>query len=123
MKYAQIENGTVVGLYPIMQVFEVIECPDEVQLGWIYDGEGFAISEAPERKTWPDGEKFLREFNFNEIAAIATSQNPIISAIRMLITARKGEVWSDDPEIIDGMNLLIQDGIISQQRADEILLY
>ena len=78
--------------------------------------------EVPEgRRIWRDGEAFLRSFTLEERGAIALSTNSTIAALRMLITARKGEVWSDNAEVQFGMAALVSAGIITEERKTEIL--
>lgn len=76
---------------------------------------------AAARKVWPNSSLFLQSFTFPEMAGISLSTDPTIAALRLLLTAWAGEVWSDDPRIQMGMQALVASGIINQARADDIL--
>lgn len=73
------------------------------------------------RKIWRDGEHFLDSFTLQEQAAISLSTEPIVAALRLKLCARKAAIWSDDELTILGVNALIATGIITQERANEIL--
>ena len=76
---------------------------------------------AAARKVWPTSADYLIEFTFEEMAVISLSQDPTIAASRLLMASWAGEVWSDDPRVLAGIEALITQGIISQARANEIL--
>lgn len=76
---------------------------------------------AADRKTWPNPSAFLGEFQLPELAAISLSTDPTIAALRLLLSAWPADVWSDDDRIVLGMARLVEVGILSQERHDEIL--
>lgn len=75
----------------------------------------------PDRKTWPDAKAFLQEFGLDEMALISLSTNPIIAALRFLLSTWLGEVWSDDERVEMGLDALVSEGIIDEDRRDEIV--
>ena len=76
---------------------------------------------AAARKVWPTSADYLIEFTFQEMAAISLSQDFTIAALRLLMASWAGEVWSDDQRVQTGLQALVATGIITQERADEIL--
>lgn len=73
------------------------------------------------RKVWPNAAAFLGEFAVEELAEISLSVNPTIAALRLVLAAWPGEVWSDDERILLGMTALVEEEILSEARAEEIL--
>jgi hypothetical protein len=55
------------------------------------------------------------------MAAISLSTDPTIAALRLLLASWDGEVWSDDPRVIAGLDALEVANIISATRRAEIL--
>jgi hypothetical protein len=76
---------------------------------------------ARNRKVWPNAQAFLTEFTFPEMAAISLSADPTIAALRLLLSAWAGEVYSDDERVQTGLDALVSLGIISNERRAEIL--
>lgn len=72
-------------------------------------------------KSWPDVETFITEFTMDEMAAISLSSDPTIAGLRLLLSAWRSSVQSDDPRVILGLNALVNTGIISQHRQLAIL--
>ena len=75
------------------------------------------------RKIWPTAAAFLGEFDLakGELSAISLSTDPTVAALRLLLAAWPADVWSDDPRIQMGMARLVEVGILTQERSDEIL--
>ena len=94
---------------------------DKVERSWVLLSLSPEEQAAAARKVWPTSADYLIEFTFQEMAAISLSQDPTIAALRLLLASWAGEVWSDDPRVLAGIEALITQGIISQARADEIL--
>src|SRR5690606_2528099 len=80
-----------------------------------------ASIEASPKKKWPNASAFLAEFSIEEKAAISLSTHPVIAALRLELLAWPGEVWNNDERILLGMTALVQEEIITQERADQIL--
>ena len=74
------------------------------------------------RKTWPNAAAFLNEFTMPELAGISLSSDPTIAALRLLLASWPSDIWSDDPRIQAGMEVLVSSGIIDEERRDEILI-
>jgi hypothetical protein len=72
-------------------------------------------------KVWPDVEAFITEFTLDEMAAIGLSSAPTIAGLRLLLSAWRSSVQSEDPRVILGLNALVDTGIISRHRQLEIL--
>lgn len=73
-------------------------------------------------KIWNDTESFLSEFSLEEMASISLSVHPIIAGLRLLLSCWKGQVFSNDPRVIAGLDALVQQGIISEDRKAAITL-
>jgi hypothetical protein len=85
---------------------------------WVMPPEDPAAST---RKIWPHAAAFLEEFTLPELAAISLSEDPMVAALRLLLAAWPGEVWSDDLRIGNGLAHLIDSGILSEARRAAIL--
>jgi hypothetical protein len=72
-------------------------------------------------KSWPDVEAFIAEFTMDEMVAMSLSSDPTIAGLRLLLSAWRSSVQSDDPRVILGLNALVNTGIISRHRQLEIL--
>jgi hypothetical protein len=73
------------------------------------------------RKVWQNNARYLAEFTFTEMAQISLSPDPTIAALRLLLASWDGEVWSDDPRVIAGLDALELNEIIDEDRRAEIL--
>ena len=80
-----------------------------------------ASQPASNRKTWPNAAEFLGEFALPQLAAISLSTDPTIAALRLLLAAWPGEVWSDDPQIQAGMAALAAAKILTADESAKIL--
>lgn len=71
--------------------------------------------------TWPRLD-FLRRFNMGERIAIRTARatDPILNDFFSLLE-QATNVHSDDPDTLAGMGYLVQQGLLSAARRDEIL--
>ena len=77
--------------------------------------------QADARKVWENASAFIQEFSLQEMASISLSQEPVIAALRFLLSTWFGEVWSDDPRVINGLDSLVASGIIDENRRQQIL--
>jgi hypothetical protein len=105
------EKGTLLGEWLDETAFRNSEPP--LRTWWDYEIEG--------RKVWPNSQAFLTEFTFPEMAAISLSADPTIAALRLLLSAWAGEVYSDDERVQTGLDALVATGILTEQRRAEIL--
>ena len=71
-------------------------------------------------KSWPDVEAFIAEFTLDEMAAISLSSDPTIAGLRLLLSAWRSEVHSDDPRVRMGLSALFVTNLLSEQRLSEI---
>lgn len=88
---------------------------------WIVENKTQEELQADARKVWENASAFIQEFSLQEMASISLSQEPVIAALRLLLSTWFGEVWSDDPRVINGLDSLITSGIIDENRRQEIL--
>lgn len=73
------------------------------------------------RKIWQDSAAFMASFTLAETASISISANTTIAALRLILATWQGEIWSDDPRIIAGLDALVESQIITTERRDAIL--
>ena len=88
---------------------------------WIVDDKTEEELQADARKIWQNASAFIQEFSLQEMASISLSQEPVIAALRLLLSTWFGEVWSDDPRVINGLDSLVISGIIDESRRQQIL--
>lgn len=74
------------------------------------------------RKVWPNVQSFMAAFTMQEKAAIALSTDPTIAALRLELTTWLSQVLSNDSRVQMGLNKLVELGILTEQRKQEILL-
>ncbi len=72
-------------------------------------------------KIWPSVEYFMKEFSMQEKAAIAISQDLVIAALRLDLTTWLSSVHADDARVQAGLNKLVELGILSEARKEEII--
>ena len=71
------------------------------------------------RKVWANAHDFLNELTMEEQTALATS--PYIAGLALQLSTWQGDVWSDDPRIIEGLNACVNAGVITAERKEEIV--
>jgi hypothetical protein len=82
---------------------------------------GYTYKPASTQKVWPTVADFWAEFTSSEQIAIIDSTD---SNIRLLLEALRmwrGEVWSDDSRVTNGLDALVAAGIITTERRQEII--
>lgn len=72
-------------------------------------------------RVWNSRVEFWNEFTMQEKIAIAASTNDMIKYFFAELTIWSGEIWSNDERVVQGMNILVAENIITQQRCNEIL--
>jgi hypothetical protein len=77
---------------------------------------------AAARKIWQKAAHFLSEFSMPEMAAISISTDPTIAALRLMLSAWPGPIWSDDARIAGGLAYLVESGILTEARKAVILV-
>jgi hypothetical protein len=88
---------------------------------WIVENKTEEELQADARKVWQNASAFVQEFSLQEMASISLSQDPVIAALRLLLSTWFGEVWSDDLRVVNGLDSLVTSGIIDENRRQEIL--
>jgi hypothetical protein len=73
------------------------------------------------RKVWEHSAAFLSEFSVNETEAIANSTHPTVRRLLLRLSTWAGRVFSDDPHVSGGLDLLEAVGILTTPRKLEIL--
>lgn len=96
--------------------------PTEQELAASYDA---ALAEWDRQqnppKRWPDVEHFLAEFTMEEMAAIGLSTDPTVAALRFLLSGWRSEVHSNDPRVTQGLTVLVNLAIITEERKTQII--
>lgn len=73
------------------------------------------------RKVWATVQDFIAEFTMQELALISLSANPVVAALRFKLATWKDRVFSDNPEVVLGLDVLVSVGILTQARKAAIL--
>ena len=73
------------------------------------------------RKVWNSRVEFWNAFTVQEKLAIASSTNDMVKYFFAELTIWNGEVWSDDPRVQQGLDLLVSEQIITSERKQQIL--
>jgi hypothetical protein len=101
---------------------------DYATLQWIGPGEpptmddlAAAWAQLEARKIWPSVADFWAEFSDAEKLAIASSTIPGIRLLHEELRMWRGEVWSDDPKVQQGLSGLVAVGILTESRKSQIL--
>jgi len=76
---------------------------------------------AAARKVWPDTGAFLAEFTESEQEDIAMSADPVVGRLRLMLSAWRARLFSDDPRVAGGLQYLESISIITLQRHTAIL--
>lgn len=72
-------------------------------------------------KQWDFAYQFLEEFTFDEIGKISVSTDLIVGAMRLMLSMWTDYILVSDPRITHGMSRLVELGIISPSRRDQIM--
>lgn len=123
MRYALIENGFIANLimldpgatWPVPAGCTLMPA-DEAEA--LYEWEP---DPAPLVKVWPDAEYFMAEFSLQEMGAIALSNDPVIAALRLMLSTWFSTVRADDERVILGLDTLVTTGIITTERRTAII--
>jgi hypothetical protein len=76
---------------------------------------------ASTRKVWADAGEFFAEFTDAEQEGIATSTHPVVGRLRLMLATWRARLFSDDPRVAGGLQLLEAVGILTTARKLEIL--
>lgn len=94
---------------------------DRVERGWDIINKTAEEIAADSRKIWSTVADFWGEFSNAEKLSIADSKIPDIRLLHEELRMWRGEVWSDDPKVKQGLSGLVAVGIINESRKTEIL--
>lgn len=92
--------------------------PSEAELLAAY--EDWA-SEQVGKKVWENTALFHDEFTDEEKYLLHSSGLPPVIVARSNLAMWRGEVWNNDQRIIDGLQILVDNAIITAERKTEIL--
>ena len=73
------------------------------------------------RKVWPSAIQFLGQFTMPELGGIGVSIDPVIAAMRLILSSWIGPIYSDDPRVVVGLAAIEAAGIISAERRAQIV--
>lgn len=82
---------------------------------------GYAFKKTNSFKIWSSKVDFWNEFTLQEKITISDFSNPMVKFFLTELSIWNGEVWATDERVIQGINTLVNQQIISQERANEIL--
>lgn len=117
-RIAQIENNEIVS---------VSLADDEWVLpsGYMLESDaitlGYPYKQYQQFRIWITKTEFWNEFTMQEKIAITNSPNEMVKFFFAELMIWTGEVWSNDERVVQGLNLLVTENIISQQRYTEII--
>jgi hypothetical protein len=101
---------------------------DYATLQWIGPGDPPTMEELEAawvqleaRKIWHTVADFWAEFSDAEKLAIASSTIPGIRLLHEELRMWRGEVWSDDLKVQQGLSGLVAVGILTESRKSQIL--
>lgn len=132
-RIAQIKDGVVVNVIEAelewAQEYASAGFDDVVPAGgagpgWTWGGETFTAPPGPEPEPLPVGGMtslaFTRRFTLAERISIRQSTDPIVvDGMAMLEVAE--EIKLDDPDTVALIGYFVTQGLLTQERADEIL--
>jgi hypothetical protein len=75
----------------------------------------------PTRRVWQTAADFWESFTLPEQVAVSASDIPAVRALVVSLSVWQAEMWSDDPRVQAGFHALIQSGLLTSSRANEIL--
>lgn len=93
------------------------------EIGDLYDSqtETFSKGPQPSKKIWTKYE-FMAKFTTSELAAIYTrSETDPITLVFIKKLELSGEVQSDNPDVVSGLQYLVNNNVLTQARKNEIL--
>lgn len=117
-RIAQIENNEIISV-------SLADDDWVVPQGYMLESDalalGYTYKQHQQFRTWPSKTEFWNEFTMQEKIAIANSLNEMVKFFFAELMIWTGEVWSSDERVVQGLNLLVTENIITQQKCNEIL--
>lgn len=127
----------------IVKALEQLQSSSTISVGWVVRGDNYELvpgeSITPEqfaaalaqvaaeqalaasRKIWPTVADFYAEFTPTEKYLIQSSVIPSIVVARGDLAMWRGDVWSDNPNVLAGLDAMVEAGVITKERKTEIL--
>lgn len=118
-RIATIENGFITNVSLAKEGY-VLRENEMLEADAILAGISFHQEPQP-AKTWDNVQGFMGEFTMQEKAQIALSMEPTIAALRLELTTWLSEVRADDPRVQTGLTKLVELGILTETRKEQIL--
>lgn len=103
---------------------ESLTATENIDLESLTVTRGWQINSAPspiDYKVWFNVQQFMAEFTMEEMAVIALSTDPTIAALRLQLTTWFSTIESNDIRVVTGLNKLVELGILSEERKNEII--
>ena len=122
---------------------EALQAAGVISSGWVVRGEDYELapgdsitpeqlsaalaqvaaeqSLAAARKIWPTVADFYAEFTGTEKYLIHSSTVPVIVVARGDLAMWRGDVWSDNADILAGLDAMVTAGVLTAERRAEIL--
>lgn len=92
------------------------------QGGWISeDLHSHEPPPPPVRRVWNTGGHLWAEFSRDERIALAACNVPEVRALVVDVAVWPGEIWSDNQHVQEGFRGLVAAGLLSPERANQIL--
>lgn len=95
--------------------------PDRVERDWVVRDMTPEELAAANRKVWPDAAHFWGEFTDTEAESIAISTHPYVRRLASTLYTWRSVLFSDDPRVAGGLQLLEAVGILTPERRTAIL--
>ena len=95
--------------------------PEWVSGVWVVRDKTLEELAADARKIWDDAAEFWAEFTDAEGEAIAVSTHPYVRRLAATLYTWRSRLFSDDPRVTGGLDLLEAVGILSPERRSQIL--
>lgn len=97
------------------------DLPSMADLEFALDEHHAAQALSAARKVWPTVADFYAEFTAAEKYAIQSSAIPSIVVARGDLAMWRGDVWSDNPDVLAGLNAMVKAKVLTVERRAEIL--
>lgn len=94
---------------------------DRVERDWVVRDMTPEELAAAARKVWADTAEFWAEFTDEEAEAIAVSAHPVVRRLALMLATWRARLFSDDPRVAGGLQLLEAVGILTSQRRVAIM--
>ena len=126
--------------YELTAALEALQSAGTISAGWVIRGTDYELaagdSITPEqlnaavvtwratigqRKIWTTVADFYAEFTGTEKYLIQSSTVPAILVARGDLAMWRGDVWSDNADVLAGLDAMVTAGVLTAERRAEIL--